>query len=474
MSQDSMSNVFAEALKAKVEQQAEVEQKKNYVPGDYEEITYCAFDTKEKAIRPVGYPFNPQTLQSPNDTDIKIFMHSQVVCDDGEKYVHINWPAKVKTQKTGVKIVADPDYILTKLYNKVMERSWIAYPEGKTEIRNGRKCTGEWKYHHKDTEIFKRIQLNGKRGEFTKFEPKERVVMNVIDRSDDWCEKNKHTKILVSKINVGKPYKNEATGEMITPSYPDKGISNSTYDVIFETLVKKTGGWNKDIVIKKTGVKLDTEYKIYEAIPARVEVGDISSEVFATCKDEGIPSDWVLYDTKKLTNASSAFKLKKSLEGLFKLFDATFNDHLLEELKEIAKIEEEEYKKSHPSETSAETSIDAQKQEQAKALTTETKVEEPAKRERTSPVANSPKPVAELCAENFESWNKLSEDDKKILINHIDHFNGTIPVYKTQINGKPVELGPCSPDPCYYKGTNETTNFPLDMKVCPSCGAQYN
>ena len=50
MSQDPMSNVFAEALQAKVEQQAEVEQKKNYVPGDYEEITYCAFDTKEKAI----------------------------------------------------------------------------------------------------------------------------------------------------------------------------------------------------------------------------------------------------------------------------------------------------------------------------------------------------------------------------------------------------------------------------------------
>ena len=117
-----------------------------------------------------------------------------------------------------------------------------------------------------------------------------------------------------------------------------------------------------------------------------------------------------------------------------------FNDHLLEELKDIVKIEEEEYKKNHPIETASTDSVEAQKQEQSKTLASEAKAEEPAKRERSSSVVNSPKPIPEACDENFEAWNKLSEEDKECLIKHIDHFNGTIPVYKTQINGKPVEL----------------------------------
>lgn len=464
--QEQINDVFAQALKARQEQEQEVEAKKNFTPTDYEDIEYCALQTnKEVVFRPVGNPFDPHTLKSPKDTDIKIFMFSQVEKDDHSGYVHINWPAKVKIKKSGVTIEPDPDYILTRLFNKVYEREWIEYPEGHTEIRNGRKCTGEWKYLHKDTEIFKRMELNGENGQMNKFAPKPCVYMNVIDRMDDWCEKNKHTKLLISGMGYGKE-KTDAAGNKVIPKFPRKGISKSLYDKIFDRLVKTTGGWNRDCIVKKTGEKLDTEYSVFEASDLRVKTRDISEEAYKLSKETGIPSDWEKYDLAIRTKESSGFKLKKNLSGLFKLFDGTFPGfNLTEELTEIARIEQEEYNKKNK--TEAEVSLEKQKEEQAKSLKAEVKSEQPAENKRARvPVNNdSPKSIEDLCKENFTRYNDLCDEDKKLLLENISKFNDTVAIYK-----QGADLAVCPNETCFHKGTKINTNFPFAMKVCPECG----
>ena len=346
-----VDDVFEMALKAKKEQEAEVEQKKNYVPTDYEEVEYCALKKdKEIVFRPVGAPFNPQTLKSTKPTDIKFTLISQIEKDDKSGYITVRWPAVTKTTRAGVKIVPDPDFILTKLYNKVYENEWVNYPEGVTEIRNKKKCTGEYKFFHKDTAVYERLEVNGEKGLMNKFYPKPAIYMNVIDRMDSWCVDNKKTKLLISALNPGKEKVN-AAGEKFTPMYPSKGISNSLYDKIFNCLVKVSGGWNRDCVVKKTGEKLETEYSVFDASTLRVQTTDISQEAFDLAKESGMPDDWEMIDLSVMTDPSSAFKLKRNLIGLFKLFDSTFPGfNLTEELEEIVKIEQEEYNKKNKTE----------------------------------------------------------------------------------------------------------------------------
>ncbi len=475
----AVENVFNRALKAIQAQQAEVEAKKNFVPYSYEEYEPCALESnKEKVVRPVGDPFDPQTLKSAKPTDVKIFLHSKVFKDDKSGYVNLNWPATVKTTKSGVKIVPDSEWIFSKLFNKVYEKEWISYPEGQVQIRNGRKCTGEWKFLHKDTDIYKRLELNGDGikydGQMNRLSPSAMVYMNVIDRNDNWCEENKHTKVLLSKLGIGKPYKNDA-GIEITPKYPSKGISHSLYEKIFDVLVKASGGWNRDCVIKKTGEGLDTKYSVFDASDLRVQTKDISEEAFKLSKESGMPSDWEMYDLSVKTNPTSATKLNNAVKGIFKLFDATFPEfNLTEELEALAKKEADERNAS--SKTEAENSLEAEKKKQAEELKQESKPEvkeepkpeAPKERSRVQTGLAS-QSIEDLCKVNFVKFDSLPEDEKKILIASIEKFDGTVPVWKTG-----TDLGPCNEDGCTFKGTTITVTFPFDMKHCPCCGCNYD
>jgi len=463
------NDVFAQALKAQKELQAEVEQKKNYVPGEYEETEYCVIEHAEKAIRPVGNPFDPHTLKSKNETDVHVFMQSQFVKDDGKGYVKINWPAKIKTSKKGVSIEPDPDFILTKLFNKVMERKWSPYPEGKKEIRNGRECTGEYIYPNKSTKTYERLEKNGSRGEYTKASPSAFVMMNVIDRSDNWCVENKHTKVLINKMGKGESKKDEKTGQMITPSYPSAGVSYDFYCKLLEKSVQISKGWNKDFIVKKTGEGLNTKYLSIPATPARVDEGDITAEAFATAKEDGMPSDWIMYNLSKRTTPSSAFKIKKNLEQLFKMFDAEFNEHLFDELNEIVKIEQEEYEKAHPK-TEAEQNLSEQVKAQAETIKAEEKVAEIKPVERTRTASVPEKSIEDQCKDYFPKFNELSDEDKGKLVKAITKFgNDGLPIWDEK-----SEPSPCSEKGCYYKGTSIQTNFPFAMKKCPVCGTTYD
>ena len=475
----TVENVFDRALKAIQDQQAEVEAKKNFVPYSYEEYEPCALESnKEKVVRPVGDPFDPRTLRSEKPTDVKIFLHSKVFKDDKSGYVNLNWPATVKTTKSGVKIVPDSEWIFSKLFNKVYEKEWISYPEGQVQIRNGRKCTGEWKFLHKDTDIYKRLELNGDGikydGQMNKLSPSPMVYMNVIDRTDNWCETNKHTKVLLNKLGIGKSYKNDA-GIEITPKYPSKGISHSLYEKIFDTLVKASGGWNRDCVIKKTGEGLDTKYSVFDASDLRVQTKDISEEAFKLSKESGMPSDWGMYDLSVKTNPTSATKLNNTIKGIFKLFDATFPEfNLTEELESLAKKEAEDRNAS--SKTEAKNSLEAEKRKQAEELKQESKsevkeepkLEAPKERARVQ-TGSASQTIEDLCKVNFVKFDSLPEDEKKILISSIEKFDGTVPVWKTG-----TDLGPCNEDGCTFKGTTITVTFPFDMKHCPCCGCNYD
>ncbi len=69
------------------------------------------------------------------------------------------------------------------------------------------------------------------------------------------------------------------------------------------------------------------------------------------------------------------------------------------------------------------------------------------------------------CKKNFPCWDKLTAEEKKIMIDSIDSFNGTIAIYK-----KEVKDLLCAETSCMFVGTKESTSFPSQVKTCPVCG----
>jgi len=95
------------------------------------------------------------------------------------------------------------------------------------------------------------------------------------------------------------------------------------------------------------------------------------------------------------------------------------------------------------------------------------------KKEESKPIQRRGLPKTEVsnvksnCEKHFDYWGKLSETEKQSMISAIDHFDGTVPIYKENIHAG------CIDQNCFYKGTNIVTCIPEDVFVCPVCGKVF-
>ena len=348
MSEGIQNSAFAAALAKRQEaekEKKEAEERKgqNF---DFEELAYFPLeDQKERVFRIIG---NPVEVRSKEDDPILI-LQSQIVNEKKTGYVKINWPI---VQKAG-KIVPDPDWILSKLYSKVNERDWVKYTdadinekedikkvEGKITNKDGKN--GRWVYHHADTQVYKVIDGNAKKEEkYPKsFYPSKRVIMNVINRHDDWCKINKHTQILTSKLCVSEK-KNAQSGETIRSLFPDTGIPETLYKAIFEHFVKSRGDWDVDAVVTKKAI--DKKYDVWDATDSKY-LSDFAKTLVSEAELTEEELAYETYNLDKLFGVSSYGKLLKRLGWLFKLCDAELGTEYFKELEQEANKEAEERK----------------------------------------------------------------------------------------------------------------------------------
>jgi hypothetical protein len=75
--------------------------------------------------------------------------------------------------------------------------------------------------------------------------------------------------------------------------------------------------------------------------------------------------------------------------------------------------------------------------------------------------------IADQCKQIFKFWDNLTDLEKSIMINSIDHFDSNIPMYKE--TGHPG----CSNKECYYEGTRLITTVPNGVNSCPVCGVVF-
>lgn len=416
---------------------------------DFEHVECLGLeDQKEKAFRIVGRGFQNRKLP----TDAKMIVQSSILNEDNKGYSKINWPVIFSDKKGDY--IPDPDWILTRLYNKVREGKWKKFEDGHIDEKT--KKDGAMNYFHKDTTVFKRTESNMRDNpsakEFApKFYPSKRIVINVIDRHDDWCTVNKHTKELSSK--VGYSEKKNDNGETVKVAFPELGVPKLCYDSIINHYLKTSGSFTSidTVIIKDTANK---KYDIFDGMDERY----LKPETMALLNCNPLTAEekeFALYDFDNLYRVASYSKLKQKLGGLFKLCDIDLNTHFYDELVNLAKKEDEDKKANEKAKVESES------------VTTEEKTETPKPRETRQPVAESvpSKSIEELCIENFPSWGKVPDNEKTIMLNSVVSFNGSVPVYKKE--AKDVL---CNDASCHFKDSKEETTFPSTMFICPICG----
>ena len=460
--ENKVESMVIDPFKAAFEKQdamkKEREEAKNSSGFDFEKIVYegLAIDVPV-VFRILGYPF--EFRQSP--TDAKLVLQSKMVKDGFEKKVKINWRY---IEKKG-KYIIDPDWILSKLYNKVMERKFVKYTESdidpqkkikKSEdgkIRNDRGFEGNYEDLNTNTKTYTRLKFNQLPTDIKSFGdayPSSKVVFNIISRMDDWCKKNKHSKLLATKVSTSQKVNDK--GEMVTSYFPETGISKSMYDeilvhmrqigltslytdfIVTRTLINEKYGQN--IFDGEGALKLGRGDK---AVLGKIVSGDLSEE----------EKSYELYDLDKLFSVSSYSKLKRDLSGLFKQTDSEFGTNFYDELCQL--VIEEEKKREAKKEKETIIKDDEEDDSDSNIETIESKTE----KVTTPEIKKDDNKSLDLTTMPF--WENLSEEDKMDMKETVVSYTSI-----DSIDFKPgTALMPCIA--C-------SRNLPNTVFHCPMCG----
>lgn len=466
MSQDEQTqfNPWEAAQKAAEQRKQDAENAKNNSGFDFEEIQWVGMPVdKWTVFRILGVPFDFRT----ESWHPKMILRSEIVSDDKKSYSKINWKYICKNGK----FVPDPEWILTKLYDKVMEHTWVKYTEadidpvkkiGKNQegkIVNAKGYNGYYVDKHTHTECYQIIKDNSKGAgdvKKAKFYPAARIIMNVISRENSWCADNKHSALLCTNVGI-KEVVNDKTGEKTIIKFPQAGVSISFYDEIMTYIGSTFNHWNTDFAVKR--YKAQDMYKNL-IIDAKLPKDRLDASIREIMSDAPLTKEeqeYEKYDLDKLFQVSSYQKILKKHGGLFKLFDKEFNENLTEELVLLAEQEKKEMEASKESVKDEPDEIDTPEESAAK----EPVQQETKGRQSREPLdIQAPQSNVIDFTKVFKFWNNLSKEDKEDILKFCVKLDEGMPIWAPNTN-----LIPC--DKCKI-------DLPKTVMHCPNCDADYN
>jgi len=438
--------------------QKEREEAKNFSGFEFEEVVYEGLALNKEPYKPVvfrmlGYPFEFRQ----NPTDAKLVLQSKMIKDGNERKIKINWRY---IEKKG-KYVIDPEWILSKLYNKVMERKFVKYTDADIDpqkkiikgedgkIKNDRGYEGEYHDIHTNTQTYSRLKYNQLPTDAKSFGdayPATRVVFNIISRMDDWCKKNKHSKLLSTKVTTSQSV--GGNGEMVVRYFPETGISKSAYDEILDYMRRiSLTSLSTDFIITRTHLNDKYGQNIFDGEGAlklnrddksvlnRIISGDLSDE----------EKSYELYDLDKLFNITSYARLKRDLSGLFKLYDTEFGGNLYDELCQLA-LEEKEKRDAKKEKEIAIKDDDEEDNSETESVVKSDSVQKNVSDDKKT-----------FNLESLPFWKSLTDEDKKDMKETVVSFLSI-----DNVEFKPATaLMPC---------TACSRNLPSTVMNCPYCG----
>lgn len=248
------------------------------------------------------------------------------------------------------------------------------------------KDTKTREYNNKGKPSFERFIRNGKKAEDCLASEKGMMadtfyLFNCLDKSDDWCKENKHTKLLCWDSTT-----KEVDGK--TVEYPTYGIKPSLYNIIFD---EQCTALNRmydefDVVVKRLSKKLgDSWIQVFspEEKSKITQVGLDPNKVTMNylSEEEESYERYKLEDIPYISRPTSAGYVLKILGKLIKQTDIDFGTNLYEEFVEYAEKEKKEWEakkaETKENELTEDTSTEVESEENEEVTEETTSTETP-------------------------------------------------------------------------------------------------
>ena len=402
---------------------------------EYEQIKWTGLShDKMKVVRLLGKipnsalpPNYPR--QNTNEFDSIEFMFAEIKDDNGKK-MQLRYPVADPTANT--------KHIIQEIIDRFNEVKWEKDASGKAT-----KTYPVRTAHPEAYEIVEKANFTSddKQYKFTKgYKGQKVVVYNVIDRDDDWCKENKHTKLLSKEI---KEYNGTEWPAIGVPSYGfietliDLGSTYGSYED-FDIGLIRTGAMSNPTEIQnisrlKEKDFLDSVLK-YNPDVDKVVVGPLTDEEKA----------YTRYAVQKLFAPTSMIKIRDRMSVQIGKIDEALGTHYVERIAELAKAEEAilEAKKEETSDTAPHTETDTETLKSTGLTPEKTKY--------------------------LQGWQFLTDEEKNLIedVVVVDNKLSSI-IYKPEAG----ECQLCGSD--LEDGTRCTFQAPAKFKSCPACGAAF-
>ena len=337
---------FQEAKKRAEQAKSHVNFPKEEVP----EFKTCVLSKdKPRIIRLLGN--SPLMREEPTDP---IIVKRAFVKTDDDKW-------------TTIILSDDRDNPVNKLWRTIIGK-YTYDKENKTKI-----------YANKGKPSFERFIRNGKKPEDCLASEKGMMVdtfylFNCLDRTDAWCEENKHTKLLCWDSTT-----KEVDGK--TVEYPTYGIKPSLYNNIFD---EQCTALNRmydefDVVVKRLSKKLGDSWIQVFSPEEKSKISQIGLDpnkvtMNYLTEDEENYEKYKLEDIPFVSRPTSVGYVLRVLGKLIKACDLDFGTNLYEEFVEYAEKEKKEWevKKAETKETESteDTSTEVESEDEITEETT--------------------------------------------------------------------------------------------------------
>ena len=358
----------------------------------------------------------------------------------------------------------DRDNPVNKLWRTIIGK-YTYDKENKTKI-----------YANKGKPSFERFIRNGKKPEDCLASEKGMMtdtfyLFNCLDRTDTWCEENKHTKLLCWDSTT-----KEVDGK--TVEYPTYGIKPSLYNNIFD---EQCTALNRmydefDVVVKRLSKKLGDSWIQVFSPEEKSKISQIGLDpnkvtMNYLSEEEENYEKYKLEDIPFVSRPTSVGYVLRVLGKLIKACDLDFGTNLYEEFVEYAEKEKKEWE-----------SRKAETKETESAEDTSTEVE--SENEEVTEETTSTETPSFDSMENVETE---SSDDEE-LPSEVEEPTPTAPIQKVAKVAKVAKFDPMSlvdkfpaianmreEDRKLITGYNsETDKFTYsvdenDLCMCPSC-----
>ena len=374
----------------------------NFPKEEVPEFKTCVLSKdKPRIIRLIGN--SPLMREEPTDP---IIVKRAFVKTDDDKW-------------TTIILSDDRDNPVNKLWRTIIGK-YTYDKENKTKI-----------YANKGKPSFERFIRNGKKPEDCLASEKGMMtdtfyLFNCLDRTDAWCEENKHTKLLCWDSTT-----KEVDGK--TVEYPTYGIKPSLYNNIFD---EQCTALNRmydefDVVVKRLSKKLGDSWIQVFSPEEKSKISQIGLDpnkvtMNYLSEEEESYEKYKLEDIPFVSRPTSVGYVLRVLGKLIKACDLDFGTNLYEEFVEYAEKEKKEWeaKKAETKET-----------ESTEDTSTEVESEDEITEETTSSETPS--------FDSMETVETESSDDEE-LPSEVEEPTSTAPIQKVAKVAKVAKFDPMS------------------------------